>query len=273
MTRVFSILLFMSGFLFSGQVLAHAPYLEKLGYISDVDGQRYIKELRYGDGVMASDPVDFQIRNMQGAVIAVSPLADQIVVDCETLERCSVFPMSSMSFQPVGYRLDIDGVDRNKARLAEELTEREEKELNDYMRHEDVIRASGHYMKNPEFDQHRYGFVVMEDGLARAVWENVFVQIYISVPLAFVAMLLSLINWGTFRLISCNNKMLLWLLRGIGGLLFLCYLAMFFGVVIFTSLYTVLSVLGIGIVFAVCWVFNKWLLRRPPRQQNVGEEV
>ena len=56
----------------SPSALAHAPYLEKLAILEDDQGNQYILEKVYGDGVVLADPYRFQIRNLNGAILGMT---------------------------------------------------------------------------------------------------------------------------------------------------------------------------------------------------------
>ena len=64
-----AVLMFALG---TADALAHRPYLVKQGELTHDNGGRFIKEIKYGDGIFNADPRRLQIRRADGALIAWS---------------------------------------------------------------------------------------------------------------------------------------------------------------------------------------------------------
>jgi len=72
---------------------AHSPYAIRQNIISGPDQNPLIVEKLFGDGVIvSSDPVSFQIRNKNGAVIAHTQTSLHLSVFCPTIQLCWAFP-------------------------------------------------------------------------------------------------------------------------------------------------------------------------------------
>ena len=93
---------------------AHPPYLLKQGVITDPDGNPVIKEKLYGDGVLTTDPVTFQLRNRHGGLLAYSPTDYHVASFCPSINFCWVFPYSAISLFAVGWSLDTEAMEFDK---------------------------------------------------------------------------------------------------------------------------------------------------------------
>jgi hypothetical protein len=133
---------------------AHSPYAVKQGIIYSLDNKPLIIEKLYGDGIFVADPQKFQIRNMNGAVIASSETATHIFFACPSINFCWVFPHGSGSLFAYGYKLDPNVLDFDKT-LSEKETSKANTEqanlLTQYLTDKSTKNLRHPILSDPEF--------------------------------------------------------------------------------------------------------------------------
>lgn len=101
----FVLLLLFLGFSFPAH--AHRPYLLRAGNIAAPDGSFIITERLYGDGIIFSNPVRFQLRSQNGALLAYSKTAGAVAAFCPSISFCWVFPHQASSILARGWQVDV----------------------------------------------------------------------------------------------------------------------------------------------------------------------
>lgn len=139
---------------------AHPPYLLKQGVITDPDGNQVIKEKLYGDGVITTDPVTFQLRNRHGGLLANSPIEDHVASFCPSINFCWVFPYHALSLFAVGWSLDTEALVFDKPAPNYEFKDAAKAEaFKSYLNDKNVKRFSAYALGYPEFNRsHHSGF-------------------------------------------------------------------------------------------------------------------
>ena len=150
-------LLLVLALLIQAPAHAHPPYLLKQGVITDPDGNRVIKEKLYGDGVLTTDPVTFQLRNRHGAVLANSPIEDHIASFCPSINFCWVFSYHVLSLFAVGWSLDTEALEFDKPAPNYEFKNAAKAEaFKSYLNDPNVKRFSAYALGYPEFNRSRH---------------------------------------------------------------------------------------------------------------------
>lgn len=145
----------------SSSAQAHPPYLEKLAILEDEQGNQYILEKLYGDGVVLADPYRFQIRNLNGAILAHGPANETSYVDCPSLGKCRIYSGSIIPLKARKYSLDISILDpvshfpqseeRERSEADKKYWERQERDFKRYLEDEKQKSYQGYaYNVDPE---------------------------------------------------------------------------------------------------------------------------
>lgn len=138
---------------------AHPPYLVKEGVVTTSTGETIIKELLYGDGLIAQDPSSFQLRHSNGAVIANAPTGDYVESFCPSLTFCWVFSYNNPFGLTVGWRLDHDKLNLNPEPPQYDFTRSEDaKEFEEYLNSSENRHASSYPFGYPELSDDFKGF-------------------------------------------------------------------------------------------------------------------
>lgn len=203
---------------------AHPPYLIKQGIITDPDGNKVIKEKLYGDGVFASDPATFQLRNRHGALLANSPVNDHVFSFCPSIDFCWVFPYSFISLFSFGWSLNAEAVEFDKPAPNYEFKGDEEEDFKSYLNDQSFKRFSAYSLGYPEFNRSHSRF--------KRSWISVLLSPFIIIADQFVQLLviflLTLVLLILFRLPlmweKYKIKIVKYLLYTISALLIVVYL-------------------------------------------------
>ncbi len=143
---------------FSDLAYAHRPYLIKQGTISDPDGNKVIKEKLYGDGIFSADPVTFQLRHKDGAVLANSPVGDHVATFCPAIKFCWAFPYGILLPLATGWVLDFSQINFNQPAKDYNLKGEEAETFKKYLLEDEVTRTAAHAFGYPEFSKSYSGF-------------------------------------------------------------------------------------------------------------------
>lgn len=139
-------------------VNAHRPYLVKQGLLIDPEGKTVIKEKLYGDGIVTTDPVVFQIRSSNGAVLASTTVSDHVGVFCPSVQFCWAFPYGIGSVFSIGQRLDFEKVDWEKSPLVVKFEGDEKEDFLNYLTKKDHKNARSNNFDYPEYNHKDFGF-------------------------------------------------------------------------------------------------------------------
>ena len=99
---------------------AHRPYLVKDKTFETPKGI-IITERLYGDGIVVTDPMQYQIRDGKGNVLANTKTYNHIATFCPNLKFCWAFPYDGFTILSVGQKLDYKGLDLEKEKPVEKL--------------------------------------------------------------------------------------------------------------------------------------------------------
>lgn len=122
---------------------AHQPYLEKQGYIHDYT---LIKETLSGDGIFAKNPMRFQIRNLDGEVLAYSRTASHITSFCFSTQFCWVFSYDFINPFIAGYYLDYKNLKPQETKIKEE----DLVSFDQYLKNKNIKRFTSYSLGYPE---------------------------------------------------------------------------------------------------------------------------
>ncbi len=230
----------------SPSALAHAPYLEKLAILEDDQGNRYILEKLYGDGVVLADPYRFQIRNLNGAILAHGPANGASYVDCPSLEKCRIYSGSILTLKARKYSLDISILDpvshfpqseeRERSEAYKKYWEHQARDFRRYLEDEKQKSYHGYlYNEYPELSELEIlGFneeisISSYLGLAYTVLAQNILIILGFIVLGYCSRFYMGLNGRLKTLQKCVLRKALYLLWGIG------YLAVFSMVLIINA--------------------------------------
>lgn len=143
------IFLFVLICLFSAPAHAHSPYLIKEGVLADPEGKQIILEKLYGDGIFSADPVSFQVRSANGAVLAFTPTVSQIGVFCPHIKFCWAFVHGGLLPVGIGLKLDYKSIDWKHPPNNEKLEGKRGEEFEKYLNDKNAKRAYG--FEYPEY--------------------------------------------------------------------------------------------------------------------------
>lgn len=144
--------------LFSSPAYAHPPYIVKEKDIIGPNNENLIVEKLYGDGIFGSDPVAFQIRNSNGAVIASSIVSDNIAYFCPSISNCWIFPNGFLPFFSKGYKLNSENLEYSKKLSDKNNFQEDRVKFEDYLQGREKTLQSNSLPYPESNDEEPYGF-------------------------------------------------------------------------------------------------------------------
>ena len=137
---------------------AHRPYLVKDKTFETPKGI-IITERLYGDGIVVTDPMQYQIRDGKGNVLANTKTYNHIATFCPNLKFCWAFPYDGFTILSVGQKLDYKGLDLEKEKPIFELAEEEKTSFERYLSDPNYKRTASYEFGYPEFqNKDKIGF-------------------------------------------------------------------------------------------------------------------
>lgn len=230
---------FLCVFLMHTPVFAHAPYFIKQRILTTDEGQKFIVEKACGDGIFFADPMRLQVRAMNGAVVARSPVYEHAAVLCFSLQQCWVFPYGSFNLFASGWKLDPSQMKLNMPPPEYVLNGEAARDFADYLSNADTRRVAGFGFGYPEHMPDERAFSVYT---ATLLLSPIF--ILANIWLAFLTVALSVFGLG-FLYRACltppsgGMHIFVIVLNTIGGLGAVC-----------------LSLVFIGYVFLLCFTYS-----------------
>lgn len=235
-----SVLLFILIFLIASPAYAHRPYLIKEGTINDPNGNSLILEKLYGDGIFTTDPVSFQIRSKNGALLAYTPTSEHVAVFCPDVRFCWGFLYGTVSPFATGMKLGYESIDWNSQAQKLDLKGDEAELYQKYLEDEKQKRAYSYGFDYPEMRKDKQG-----KGFSASTWSIAFSPLFIIanhiIPLALVTVLSIvpfILHWLFFKRFSPHKKPHRILLKSSGGIIILGYI-LFYCLALFVLGFTV----------------------------------
>ena len=230
-------LFFITLLSFTMPAQAHRPYLVKKNTIAAPSNMTVITEKLYGDGIFTADPVSFQLRNTNGAVLAYTPVASHVATFCPHIKFCWAFPYGPRSILTIGLKLDYQTIDwlAQQPPPSEDITGIDPEESTSYEK----------YLKDKRQKitrSHNFGYPEMRSGAAMQGFSYISPAIVLSplfiiadqfFPLALLAALtLSpfLLHWIFFKRLRAKRKVNQFLLQAAGTFLIFSNLGLAFSI-------------------------------------------
>ncbi len=259
-------------FLITSPAYAHRPYLVKEGSINDPSGNPVILEKLYGDGIFTSDPVSFQIRSKNGALLAHTPTAEHVAVFCPDISFCWAFPYGIVSPFTVGMRLNHESIDWSAPAPQLDMKGEEAELYKKYLEDKKQKRAYSYSFNYPEMRKDNPGNGFSASTLSIAFSPFVIIANHV-IQLALVTILSVapfILYWLFFRRFSPNKKINRVLLKTTGGLiifgylLFYCLALFILGFTVGTPWLYMLAAMALGLG-------SPKLIRKRKRKPILGE--